>query len=195
MKSVLLFVALICFTGSADSCCCSAHFGMWNCFCNIFNCNCDTTSSGYCQYTDAATALTLGCIRTYPHWNELACSRNRITELQDGNNITAIHQPKDIFNLIDENRDGYISKVELWNSVQYAKESIEAQKSSAGHLQVLLAQMYSHGTFSSIFEQLDLNKNGKIEPREIDDTLEGQIKPRKVKEHSKKKMVLIHIEA
>ena len=55
------------------------------------------------------------------------------------------------------------------------------KKSSAGHLQVLLAQMYSQGTFSSIFEQLDLNKNGKIEPREIDDTLEGQIKPRKVK--------------
>ena len=41
--------------------------------------------------------------------------------------------------------------------------------------------MYSHGTFSSIFEQLDLNKNGKIEPREIDDTLEGQIKPGKIK--------------
>ena len=78
----MIKISLNIFINLIESCCCSAHFGMWNCFCNIFNCNCDTTSSGYCQYTDAATALTLGCIRTYPHWNELACSRNRITELQ-----------------------------------------------------------------------------------------------------------------
>ena len=59
-------------------------------------------------------------------------------------------------------------------------ESTETEKSSTGHLQVLLAKIYSHGNFSSIFEQLDLNKNGKIDPREIDETLEDQNKPRKI---------------
>ena len=37
-------------SSNSDSCCCSDHFGKWNCFCNIFNCNCDTVD-GYCQYT------------------------------------------------------------------------------------------------------------------------------------------------
>ena len=41
--------------------------------------------------------------------------------------------------------------------------------------------MYSRATFSIIFEQLDLNENGKIDPQEIDETLEDQIKPSIVK--------------
>ena len=35
--------------------------------------------------------------------------------------------------------------------------------------------MYSSGTFNITFEQLDLNENGKIDPGEIDESLEDQI--------------------
>ena len=55
---------------------------------------------------------------------------------------------------------------------------MESRQKNSGNLDVLLAKMYSDATFSSMFEQLDLNKNGKIDPREIDESLEGQIKPR-----------------
>ena len=54
---------------------------------------------------------------------------------------------------------------------------MESRQKNSGNLDVLLAKMYSDATFSSMFEQLDLNKNGKIDPLEIDDTLEDQIKP------------------
>ena len=39
------------FSFNSDSCCCSLHWGKWNCYCNIFNCNCKTVYPGYCQYT------------------------------------------------------------------------------------------------------------------------------------------------
>ena len=41
--------------------------------------------------------------------------------------------------------------------------------------------MYSQGTFNITFEQLDLNENGKIDPGEIDESLEDQIKHRSIK--------------
>ena len=54
--------------------------------------------------------------------------------------------------------------------------------------------MYSRATFSIMFEQLDLNKNGKIDPYEIDESLEDYIKPSAIKgnlNHSKMKLILL----
>ena len=45
-----------------------------------------------------------------------------------------------------------------------------------------------------MFEKLDLNKNGKIDPREIDESLEDQIKPRIIKgnlNHIKMKLIVL----
>ena len=52
--------------------------------------------------------------------------------------------------------------------------------------------MYSRGTFNITFEQLDLNENGKIDPGEIDESLEDQIKHRSIKgnfKYSKMKLI------
>ena len=43
--------------------------------------------------------------------------------------------------------------------------------------------MYTRGTFKIRFEQLDLNENGKIDPGEIDESLEDQIKLRSIKDN------------
>ena len=54
--------------------------------------------------------------------------------------------------------------------------------------------MYSHATFSIMFEQLDLNENGKIDPHEIDESLEDQIKPRAIKgnlNHNMMKLIVL----
>ena len=54
--------------------------------------------------------------------------------------------------------------------------------------------MYSRATFSIMFEQLDLNENGKIDPHEIDESLEDQIKPRAIKgnlNHNKMKLIVL----
>ena len=54
--------------------------------------------------------------------------------------------------------------------------------------------MYSRATFSIMFEQLDLNENGKIDPHEIDESLEDQIKPRAIKgnlNHSKIELIVL----
>ena len=61
------------------------------------------------------------------------------------------------------------------------QEFIESRQENSGNLQVLLSKMYSQATFSIMFEQLDLNENGKIDPHEIDESLEDQIKPRPIK--------------
>ena len=73
-------------------------------------------------------------------------------------------------------------------------EFIESKQENSGNLQVLLAKMYSRATFSIMFEKLDLNKNGKIDPREIDESLEDQIKPRIIKgnlNHIKMKLIVL----
>ena len=72
-------------------CCCSAHFGYYNCYCNIFNCNCHysdgkkftDTEDGYCQYNNFIDHLaTMGTGTCHSHWKELACgSRSRIIDL------------------------------------------------------------------------------------------------------------------
>ena len=52
--------------------------------------------------------------------------------------------------------------------------------------------MYSRSTFNITFEQLDLNENGKIDPGEIDESLEDQIKHRSIKgniNHSRIKLI------
>ena len=71
-------------------CCCSAHFGYYNCYCNIFNCNCHysdgqkftDTEDGYCQYNNFIDHLaTMGTGTCHSHWKELACgSRSRIID-------------------------------------------------------------------------------------------------------------------
>ena len=43
--------------------------------------------------------------------------------------------------------------------------------------------MYSQGTFNITFEQLDLNENGKIDPGEIDESLEDQINLQSIKDN------------
>ena len=52
--------------------------------------------------------------------------------------------------------------------------------------------MYSQGTFNITFEQLDTNKNGRIDPGEIDESLKDQIKHRSIKgncNYSKMKLI------
>jgi len=144
---------------------------------------------GYCQYY-RLFSLHYKC---HPHKKELACgSRSR-----HGNDTFQTHEPMDIYKLLDKNRDGYVSKEELWNSVYHAQKFIESKQENSGNLQVLLAKMYSRATFSIMFEKLDLNKNGKIDPREIDESLEDQIKPRIIKEAKKnmKKKTFLLIKA
>ena len=54
--------------------------------------------------------------------------------------------------------------------------------------------MYSRATFSTMFEQLDLNENGKIDPQEIDESLKDQIKPSIIKgnlNHSRVKLIVL----
>jgi len=194
MKSILFVVALISLAKIAGGCCCSAHFGYYNCYCNIFNCNCKDSSGkkftdtedGYCQYNNFIDHLaTLGTDPCHSHWKELACgSQSRGIDLH-GNDTSETHGPMDIYNLLDKDQDGYVSKEELWNSVYFAQQFIESRQENSGNLQVLLAKMYSQATFSIMFEQLDLNENGKIDPHEIDESLEDQIKPRAIKDAKK----------
>ena len=73
-------------------------------------------------------------------------------------------------------------------------ELIESRQENSGNLQVLLAKMYSRATFSIMFEHLDLNENGKIDPHEIDESLEDQIKPRPIKgnlNHNMMKLIVL----
>ena len=73
-------------------------------------------------------------------------------------------------------------------------EFIESKQENSGNLQVLLAKMYSQATFSIMFEQLDLNENGKIDPHEIGESLEDQIKPRPIKgnlNHNMMKLIVL----
>ena len=53
--------------------------------------------------------------------------------------------------------------------------------------------MYSQATFSIMFEQLDLNENGKIDPHEIGESLEDQINSSAIKgnlNHNRMKLIV-----
>merc|ERR1719167_774464 len=170
MKSILFVVALISLAKIADSS--GKKF--------------TDTEDGYCQYNNFIDHLaTLGTDPCHSHWKELACgSKSRVIDVH-GNDTSQTHGPMDIYNLLDKDQDGYVSKEELWNSVYFAQQFIESRHENSGNLQVLLAKMYSQATFSIMFEQLDLNENGKIDPHEIDESLEDQIKPKVIKDAKK----------
>jgi len=172
MKSILLLVALIHFAEVADSCCCSIHWGKWNCFCNFFNCNCKTVYPGYCQYTpgmsvfdDCQTDTTgKSPYEICGHWqNETNVERQAMK--------VKVNHPMHIFKSLDHNQDGYIAREEFKKSSKLVWQFMNPTQAKAA--------MLRRADMDHIFDSLDVNKQGKLAPRDIDESLEGRIWPEK----------------
>ena len=71
--------------------------------------------------------------------------------------MAVTNDPKEIFKALDKDKDGYIRADEMKMSTTYLSQN--SSSSSSGSNAAL------------IFNSLDLNKNGFIEPTEIDSSL------------------------
>jgi len=76
-----------------------------------------------------------------------------------------------IFKSLDDNQDGYITREEFKKSFKRVWQFMDPKQAKAALLR--------RGDMDSIFDSLDVNKDGKIAPREIDESLEDQIGPGK----------------
>eukprot|EP00092_Neocalanus_flemingeri_P012667 GFUD01013651.1.p1 GENE.GFUD01013651.1~~GFUD01013651.1.p1 ORF type:complete len:198 (-),score=24.96 GFUD01013651.1:215-808(-) len=195
MRTILIVTILVSMTKMTNSCCCTSGdaktvsfqgglgvLGIWAgatydvCYCNWFNCNCDTDSQGYCQYKvkrDCAPGTDRGglcksssskCVR-YPshlpsHFAEKACDRRKKRQSFSGPGYEKYskmypelvgNSALDVFAFYDLNGDGTICLTEF-NSTIKSKSSHETDPLHA-------------------FKQVDLNQDGRIQPNEFDQDL------------------------
>ena len=95
-------------------------------------------------------------------------------------NKDSINDPKEIFNTLDKNKDGLISRDEMEKSKDYLSEFNYSQSDgfSSGLLNI-----------TDVLNSLDLNNDGLIQPVEVDESL-GEIG----KEANFKKYLLVDLE-
>ena len=92
--------------------------------------------------------------------------------------------PLIIYKTLDLNKDGHISMIEMKKSQQDLDILIQHKNSS------------KKIDAETVFKDLDKNNNGKIEPKEIDESLEDVVAPFLERKMSKnhKKMLLVNID-
>ena len=83
---------------------------------------------------------------------------------QDGNSTNSTVDPLHVFKTLDIDGNGYISTNEFDESKSFLKIFTEDK--------AYAAEIFDTAT---IFHELDTNKNGWIEPKEIDNTLDDEI--------------------
>ena len=78
--------------------------------------------------------------------------------------------PLNIYKILDTNKDGHISIAEFKKSEEFVDGFVKSSKASQKNRNSL-----KKINVENEFKQLDTNKNGKIEPKEIDISLEGVV--------------------
>ena len=156
---LVVFVVSL-FVNGSHSYCCHCGFGHWTgcCGCNIFSCNCDYKGDGNCWcFNKGEPNKCWNGAGTYCHpWWHYTSYRS----IDD--NTASINGPKEIFNTLDKNEDGFISREEMEKSTEYFSKFNYSQSNgfSSGFLNV-----------TDVLNSLDLNNDGLIQPVEVDVSL------------------------
>ena len=76
--------------------------------------------------------------------------------------------PLNIYKILDINKDGHISIMEMKKSEEFGDAFVKSSGASPKNRNSL-----EKINIENVFKELDKNNNGKIEPKEIDITLDG----------------------
>ena len=160
LKTFLVFFFAIFFVKESYGYCCYCGFFHKNgcCGCNIFSCNCNHKDDGHCWcfpkgYPNSSCLISRQADRN--------CNYQHNTfHLKIDDNLASTNDPRKIFQDLDKNEDGYISRDEMAESKKYLSNYSPSTGRSSGLMNV-----------TDVLNSLDLNNDGLIQPAEVDESL------------------------